>query len=116
MLNKLRIYFFTFISSLLSRYKIIDYKIRFLKDNPVATEISEHTIILVNEDNYIKWLYFKCPCECNDVIMLSMSPNNKPNWDLKIDILGRVSLNPSIWQFQGCNAHFRIIKSRVYWF
>jgi hypothetical protein len=70
---------------------------------------------VVGERGFQKWAYFKCPCGCGVPIMLSLSTKRRPSWQVKIDWLGRPTIHPSVWQTDGCYAHFWVRHGQVQW-
>lgn len=82
---------------------------------PKNEDIETARIYCVAPANKTKWILFCCPCECGNVITLSLQNIHKPFWLLKKEISGRPSLHPSIWRERGCFSHFWIRDGRVYW-
>ena len=70
---------------------------------------------IVGGKHYQKWAYLKCPCNCGAEIMLSLSAARRPRWRVKLDWLHRPTIEPSIWQTEGCFSHFWIRKGSVDW-
>jgi hypothetical protein len=58
---------------------------------------------------------FICPCGCNELISLSLVPNDNPRWRYHVSVLDPISLSPSVWRTRGCKSHFFIRKGRVLW-
>lgn len=77
--------------------------------------ISEKELLVVGGLNYSKWVHFKCPCGCGDIINLSLMKGRRPNWVLKVSFLGQPTLYPSVWKKDGCESHFWITKGSVIW-
>lgn len=91
------------------------YKIEIIPDNPSPDKIKKDIIYVVGGNKYVKWAYLKCPCGCNDSIMLSLSKNRFPSWSVKQDKLGRASISPSINKLDGCKSHFFVKKGKIVW-
>jgi hypothetical protein len=64
------------------------------------------TLVLVTNGRKPKWLQFRCPCGCGDLLRMSLSPLIHPCWRLRISRTGKLSLFPSINRDSGCGAHF----------
>lgn len=56
----------------------------------------------------------KCPCGCNENIMLNLMEDANPSWKVTV-IESRVSVSPSIWRTVNCKSHFWLNKSKVIW-
>lgn len=95
--------------------KPFEYKLEFVPDHPVKDRLLSKYIFIVGGKGYQKWAYLRCPCGCNERIMLCLSKNKKPSWSIKIDFGGRVSFYPSIRQLSGCKSHFWINKGITSW-
>lgn len=96
-------------------YKQFQYKIEIIPDNPNPNILKQNIVYVVGEKRFIKWAYVKCPCGCNDLIMLSLNKNRFPSWSVKQDKLGRASISPSINKLDGCKSHFLIKKGKLIW-
>lgn len=92
-----------------------DYKIKFVPDNPKDEFVKEKIIYIVGNKNYQKWLYFKCPCSCGDVIMLSLNKERFPSWSFDINYKKYISINPSVHRLDRCKSHFWIRNGKVSW-
>ena len=95
--------------------KQFQYKIEIIPDNPNPDIIEKNIIYVVGGLKYTKWAYFKCPCGCNDTIMLSLNKHDFPSWSVKQDKFGRASISPSINKLDGCKSHFFIKKGKLKW-
>lgn len=58
---------------------------------------------------------FLCPCDCGELIQLSLMRDDDPSWIACGAAGGRASLHPSIWRIRGCRSHFFIKDGRVVW-
>jgi len=74
-------------------------------DGASATE-NEGTLALVTNGRKTKWLLFRCPCGCGDLLRINVSRANHPCWRLRISRIGKVSIFPSIDRDSGCGSHF----------
>lgn len=60
-------------------------------------------------------LAFKCPCGCNQDIILNLLKDTTPKWDFDFTLIGEINIYPSIWRSIDCKSHFFIRKSKVVW-
>lgn len=100
---------------MLHSLNLYKYKVELTSNNPNFEDIKDGTIILVGGKNYTKWAYLKCPCGCNELIMISLGKGKYPNWNIDLDRFGRPSIHPSIYKTTGCKSHFWIIKGKIIW-
>lgn len=76
-------------------------------------ELDSKIFIILGKDRF-KWIYFKCPCGCNNVIQLNLMKSYYPKWKIKINKDKTINIYPSIINTK-CNSHFWINKNRVIW-
>jgi len=55
-----------------------------------------------------------CPCGCGDELTLNLDDRIGKAWDFFLRTRG-FSLYPSVWRDSGCESHFVIWNSRVFW-
>ena len=79
---------------------------------PTATELSTNLILREVRDGYAKWAHFRCP-RCGEHIQLPIV--GKGSWSLRVDLLRRPTLHPSVWQTGSCKAHFFVRAGRLAW-
>ncbi|WP_426400907.1 DUF6527 family protein (plasmid) [Ralstonia sp. R-29] len=82
---------------------------------PQSAEISPDALVVVAPNDTPKWVMFRCPCPCSELITLSLQKVHKPHWSLQTTGDGRGTLYPSVWRTQGCRSHFWIKDGRVFW-
>lgn len=58
---------------------------------------------------------FLCPCGCGDAVNLSLIPNDRPRWRVRIHWDGTLTLSPSIWRTKGCKSHFFLRRGKIHW-
>jgi len=92
-----------------------DFDIQRVGDMPDQATIQAGIITVVGGADWAKWVLFKCPCGCGEVLTLSLMKSFKPRWRLKIDKKNRITLSPSVWKKDGCRSHFYIRKSKLKW-
>lgn len=98
-------------------FDCFQYKVKIIADNPMDDEIEKNIIYVVGiPDKYIKWAYLKCPCGCQDIIMLSLDTKQFPSWVVKQSKFGQATIFPSIDKLDGCKSHFWIKRGKVIWF
>jgi hypothetical protein len=67
---------------------------------------NDRTLALVMNGKKAKWILFRCPCGCGELLRINLSPANHPCWRLRISRTGKLSIFPSIDRDSGCRAHF----------
>ena len=80
--------------------------------SPSLGELRPNLMVLEIRGGYLKWAHFSCP-QCGDHIQLPLV--GKTRWSVKVDLLRRPTLAPSIWEKAGCGAHFFIEKGELIW-
>lgn len=86
----------------------------FVTDNPAPGTLPRGQLVVVGGNTW-KWAYLLCPCGCGETIMLSLSPARRPSWKVKVDMLGRPTVYPSIHQTEGCRSHFWLRIGIIQW-
>jgi hypothetical protein len=61
-----------------------------------------------------KWAIFKCPCGCNEQVMLNLMQTHYPFWKVEIKSPKDFSIHPSI-DSTTCKAHYWIKHGQVVW-
>jgi len=56
----------------------------------------------------------KCPEGCGDLITLNLDRRSGPAWRV-YERRGRLTIFPSVWRANGCEAHFIVWNDRVIW-
>jgi Family of unknown function (DUF6527) len=84
-----------------------------IEDPPEYHELRDGFLFREVRGGYPKWAHFSCP-RCREHIRVSIARGRK-SWRLKVDLLHRPSLSPSIWQTGSCGAHFFIRRGRIDW-
>jgi hypothetical protein len=84
-------------------------------DHPAPESMKPGWLYVVGADGYRKWAYFRCPADHDEIIQLSLMPQRRPRWEVSIDLLGRPTIHPSVWQLEGSHAHFWVKQGRVEW-
>lgn len=89
--------------------------ITFQEKAPRNHEITPRQFILVQPGSKPKWVLFRCPCECDQVITLSLQPIHDPHWRISSDHNRSPTLHPSVWQNTPCHSHFWLRDGRIFW-
>lgn len=87
--------------------------ITFAEKPPPNTEVMAGQLYYVVNGEKAKWILFKCPCGCGDVVTLSAQTAHQPHWRLTRTQPGRPTLYPSVWRDKGCMSHFWLRDGRV---
>lgn len=85
-----------------------------LRRHPDATLLRSDQLIVVRGE-IDKWALMRCPCGCGERLQLSLAPERRPRWNVKVDWLGRPTVEPSIRMRDECRAHFHIHKGHIIW-
>lgn len=89
-----------------------DLVVREVEETPEPEELQSGVVCVEIRGGYLKWVHMRCP-RCNDHIELPMVGDKA--WRLRVDYLGRPTLSPSVWETEGCGAHFIVRKGRIHW-
>jgi Family of unknown function (DUF6527) len=92
-----------------------DITARFVGEDPDHASLRSGELHVVGNRQYQKWALLRCPCDCGETIMLSLSTKKRPRWTVAIDWLGRPTVQPSIRQTAGCYSHFWLRRGRLDW-
>lgn len=91
------------------------YVVRLAVQQPSVAELAIGEIIAVMGAGGPKWACLMCPCGSREVVRLALGRDIHPVWSLHVDLLGRPTLSPSIWQRDGCRCHFWIQNGQIAW-
>jgi hypothetical protein len=64
--------------------------------------------------SYDRAVVFECPCGCDEVLVINLDPRAGPSWRHRLDTAG-LTLMPSVWRTSGCESHFIVWRSRIWW-
>lgn len=81
--------------------------------DPVA-ELAQGKLVLIGTAEKQKWLRFKCPCGCGDVIALNLMASQRPRWTVQLHEDGTLTAHPSV-DSDRCGSHFWIRRSKIQW-
>jgi len=82
---------------------------------PPNSSIKPDAVYVVAPKGRAKWALFQCPCNCGEVVTLSLQRQHRPHWSVSRTRSNRATLYPSIWRDQGCFSHFWLRDGRVNW-
>lgn len=77
------------------------------RDNINDINLSEAVVYIFKRDERID---FRCPCGCDEIIILNTIEGTKPCWKIEGN-----SIRPSIDRLVGCRSHFTITNGVVKW-
>lgn len=73
------------------------------------------TIVVVRRDGRYRNAVLRCPCGCDDIVVLNLDRGaGSPSWHLRL-LDGRLTLVPSVWRTEHCGAHFVLHDNEVWW-
>lgn len=79
-----------------------------------SEEIRAGKLVLVGPAEKPKWLRSACPCGCGEVLSLNLMGSYYPQWTVKADANGTLSVSPSV-NATSCDSHFWIRGNRIDW-
>lgn len=90
------------------------YKLIIVSELPKVT--NENVIYIEGNESQKEYWYalLKCPCGCQENIMLNLMEDAKPCWNVNVNDSG-ISVSPSIWRTVNCKSHFWLSNSKVIW-
>lgn len=63
-------------------------------------------IVIIGTKTNPKWLLLNCPCGCNELLRINLSPAMRLAWRINFISDDTLSLYPSVDLESGCKAHF----------
>jgi hypothetical protein len=96
-------------------FRAAEITARVASDYPETSALAPGLLHVVGGKDYQKWAYYSCPCGCDAPIMLSLATSRRPCWQVSIDWLDRPTIEPSVWQTDGCYSHFWVKQGRIKW-
>ena len=79
---------------------------------PLDSELNPQYLYREIRSGFPKWAHFACP-RCREHIQVQIAKGSE--WRLRVDWLRRPTLHPSIWERQGCGAHFFLCRGGLLW-
>jgi uncharacterized protein DUF6527 len=100
-----------------SKQRILRYQgVEVVEDQGTARSLATtaNRIVIVKRGG-LRWVVFRCPCGCGDLLTVNVDRRVPPNW--RVIHRGKsVTLMPSVWRTSGCRSHFILWKSQVWLF
>lgn len=82
--------------------------------NDPSSAINAGKLVLVGTAEKPKWLRFRCPCRCGDVIAINLMASHSPRWAVELHADGTLTVFPSV-DSTTCKSHFWIRRSKIIW-
>ncbi|WP_141211775.1 DUF6527 family protein [Pseudanabaena sp. SR411] len=86
------------------------YKVDDLPETLISSRL-----YVVGEGDYLWYAAMLCPCNCQAILYMNLSPDERPKWSLSSDVHNKATLKPSIWRKVGCESHFWLRDGKIYW-
>ncbi len=90
------------------------YKLMIVSELP---EIPDDKVVYIEGSEKLNnywYAFLKCPCGCNENIMLNLMNDAKPCWSISIK-KGNFSISPSVWRTVNCKSHFWLRNGKIVW-
>jgi len=81
-------------------------------ESPLDEEMTSDLIYDEVRGGHRKWAHLLCP-RCGEHIQVQTAAASK--WSLAVDWFHRPTVQPSIWETEGCGAHFFVRKGQLLW-
>ena len=90
------------------------YKFKFVSELP--DDVNDNIVYLEGnkETNEFWYALLKCPCGCNEKIMLNLMEDAKPCWKIHL-VDDNLTITPSIWRTKNCESHFFLRNNKIVW-
>jgi hypothetical protein len=79
-----------------------------------TVEADRGALALVHRGDMARAAVFHCPCGCGDVLVINLDARTPHAWRHRLE-KGKLTLMPSVWRDTGCESHFVLWESQVYW-
>lgn len=93
-----------------------DFVVKRMAVHPAPEQIKTGVMVIVGDRELQKWVCFRCPGGCGEVIKLSLNTRQRPCWKVQTDELNRPTVEPSVRQLNSCGCHFWIREGNVRWY
>lgn len=90
-------------------------RVSIVEKTPPNNALGDQDFIEVQYQGSARWVLFRCPCGCLEVVSLPLQRQHSPRWSVSTNAHGRPDLRPSVWRNKGCMSHFWIQDGRVFW-
>ncbi|PKV49214.1 hypothetical protein ATE84_1234 [Aquimarina sp. MAR_2010_214] len=90
------------------------YHLKIVSELP--ENILDRTLYLEGDPSKEDYWYalLKCPCGCNERIMLNLMQDAEPCWEIRMD-KNDFSIYPSVWRTKNCKSHFWLRNRKIIW-
>lgn len=93
----------------------IDKIVVYDRQAELPESISRRTLAVVGSLERPKWAALECPCGTGHRLIVNLSPNHRPAWEIT-NGAGGLSMSPSIDYDDGDrHCHFWLRRGRVHW-
>ena len=72
-------------------------------------------LYVIGTGTHVRAMAMQCPCGCGESLQINLLTDAHPCWHVTRHSDGAVSLYPSVRNQSGCQSHFFVRRSRVYW-
>ena len=86
-----------------------------LWSDEIPDRLQQNTVYIEGCSESPDFAAFVCPCGCSEKISLSLMKCSRCSWSISTDIIGRVSISPSVWRTKGCKSHFFLKNGKIKW-
>ena len=90
-------------------------KYRLRKCDEIPDSLDQYTLYVVGSEGCYWLAAMTCPCECGDLIQLSLASSGHPRWTIDWEVQVAASLYPSVHRTTGCRSHFFLKQGKVIW-
>ncbi len=91
----------------------IEYKTVTCEDLPDYFE--KNVLYLVGENKQFWQAAMLCPCNCGDLIQLTLDTKGKPRWQVYLNKKSKPTLHPSVHRNVNCRSHYILREGKVIW-
>ncbi len=97
------------------RRSVVYTKYVLVENQAEAIEATKDGLILavIGSKSKPKQLMFVCPCGCNELLRVNLSPAIGPAWRIRFNNADTISLYPSVDLDTGCRAHFIVRNNKA---
>lgn len=74
-----------------------------------------NVLYLIGENNIFWQAAMLCPCNCGDLIQLTLDTKGKPRWQVFLNKKNQPTLKPSVNRKVKCKSHFILREGKVIW-
>jgi hypothetical protein len=91
----------------------VGYQVEIYEDLPDNFE--QNTLYLIGENNNFWQAAMLCPCNCGDLIQLTLGTKGKPRWQVNLNNKKQPTVKPSVHRKVNCKSHFFLKDGKVIW-